>query len=128
MLITRVVNLRHSAYDVYIGRAGHGQDGYFGNPIRTNEHCFICLCSHSEKGATLDCFERYARARMIVDEEYREKVKALYGKTLGCFCGPAAPCHGQTLAKLAAELNGFDVEEDETCHLDLAESVLFWIE
>ena len=28
-----VVNLRSSAFDVYIGRAGHGQDGRFGNPF-----------------------------------------------------------------------------------------------
>ncbi len=31
---TRVVNIRKKAYDVYIGRAGKGQDGYFGNPFR----------------------------------------------------------------------------------------------
>lgn len=30
---TRAVNLRHEPYDVYIGRAGHGQGGYFGNPF-----------------------------------------------------------------------------------------------
>ena len=30
---TTVVNLFKNKYDVYIGRAGKGQDGYFGNPF-----------------------------------------------------------------------------------------------
>ena len=34
---TRVVNIRKEAYDVYIGRAGKGQDGYFGNPFRLKQ-------------------------------------------------------------------------------------------
>ena len=29
---TRVVNIRYEECDVYIGRAGKGCDGYFGNP------------------------------------------------------------------------------------------------
>lgn len=32
--MTKVVNLRKEDYDVYIGRAGKGQEGYFGNPFR----------------------------------------------------------------------------------------------
>ena len=39
---TRVVNIRKEAYDVYIGRAGKGQDGYFGNPFR------LCLLYTSD--------------------------------------------------------------------------------
>lgn len=31
---TRVVNIRKETCDVYIGRAGYGKDGYFGNPFR----------------------------------------------------------------------------------------------
>lgn len=31
---TRVVNIRKESCDVYIGRAGQGKDGYFGNPFR----------------------------------------------------------------------------------------------
>jgi hypothetical protein len=30
---TVVVNI-HKPFDVYIGRTGRGQDGYFGNPFR----------------------------------------------------------------------------------------------
>lgn len=31
---TRVVNLRREPYDVYIGRAGRGHDGYHAKPVR----------------------------------------------------------------------------------------------
>jgi hypothetical protein len=30
---TVVVNIKMERFDVYIGRAGRGQDGYFGNPF-----------------------------------------------------------------------------------------------
>ena len=39
---TLVVNLNHSKYDVYIGRAGHGLDGPFGNPCRVGSRCPEC--------------------------------------------------------------------------------------
>lgn len=31
---TRVVNIYKEKYDVYIGRAGRGENGYFGNPYQ----------------------------------------------------------------------------------------------
>lgn len=92
---------------VYIGRAGHGQSGYFGNPIRRNEQCFICGEYHRAGASTLACFESYARQRMGIDGEYRQRVLNLAGKELGCFCGSGLSsekpwiCHGQVLAYLA---------------------------
>ncbi|GHV10010.1 hypothetical protein FACS1894162_2160 [Bacteroidia bacterium] len=35
--MTKVVNIKNSRCDVYIGRAGRGQDGYFGNPFRLGD-------------------------------------------------------------------------------------------
>jgi len=102
---TRVVNLRHEPYDVYIGRAGHGLDGYFGNPIRRYEPCTICHETHTSKGTTLPCFETYARRRIRADSDYRDRIENLYGKTLGCFCKPVSACHGDILAALAMELH-----------------------
>lgn len=89
--------------DVYIGRAGHGHDGYFGNPIRRGTPCPVCRAVHQRGGATLVCFEQYARARLTTDEVYRTRVAALHGRNLICFCAPG-PCHGDTLALLAEEL------------------------
>lgn len=101
---TRVVNIRREPYDVYIGRAGKGQSGYFGNPIRRDDLCPVCSETHRTGGSTLPCFETYARRRIERDPEYKERVRALYGKTLGCFCKPVSACHGDILAALAMEL------------------------
>ena len=94
---------RMSESDVYIGRAGQGVPGYFGNPIRVGEICPECGTVHTARGGTLYCFENYARRRIKTDLKYRVAVRDLDGKTLWCFCAPRA-CHGDVLAKLSAEL------------------------
>ena len=86
---TQVVNIRFSAYDVYIGRAGHGKDGYFGNPYR--------LTGSEQRGATIERYKKYFNDRMQTDPEFCCRVHELKGKTLGCFCKPH-PCHGDVIA------------------------------
>lgn len=86
-LITTVANInRGERYDVYIGRAGHGHDGYFGNPFNKG--------SRDQKIAQ---FEEYFWDRIKNDPEYRHRVERLKGKILGCFCDPAA-CHGHIIS------------------------------
>lgn len=80
---------------VYVGRKGRGYDGYFGNPFP--------LEKGEPRGATIDRFRDYAEKRIAEDAEYRDRVKGLAGKTLVCFCAPAA-CHGDVLAELADRL------------------------
>lgn len=92
---------------VYIGRAGHGEDGYFGNPVVPGKRCPVCRRVHQARGETLPCFEVWARQRVQTDAEYKRRVGALQGKTLLCFC--AVECHGYVLAKLADEINGTGV-------------------
>jgi hypothetical protein len=86
---TKVVNIKNERYDVYIGRAGRGQDGYFGNPFR--------LSPNEPGGSTLERYRQYFYNRMDTDPEFREKIHALKGRTLGCFCKPG-PCHGDIIA------------------------------
>ena len=87
---TTVVNIRHTdKYDQYIGRAGHGHDGYFGNP-------FI-LSPTEPKGATLERYREYFYDRLNNDPEFKQRVHSLKGKVLGCFCKPL-PCHGDVIA------------------------------
>ena len=81
--------------DVYIGRAGRGQTGYFGNPFR--------LERESDREEVLEQFTAYAIDRICTDTSYAERVKALHGKRLFCFCAPKA-CHGDVLSALAAAL------------------------
>jgi Domain of unknown function (DUF4326) len=92
---TTVVNIRKDTYDVYIGRAGKGQDGYFGNPHVVG-YCPICRKNH-KRGEVIPLFREYFNKRIAEDVEFRERVLELDGKKLGCFCkqvGKDIPCHG----------------------------------
>lgn len=109
-MTTRVVNLRASTYDVYIGRAGRGQDGYFGNPVKIGEQCPVCCEVHRTGGSTLPCFKVYMVQRLRRDAEYRRRVYAMQGETLGCFCKPK-DCHGDVYAAFLDDLT-----HDELLH------------
>lgn len=82
---TKVVNIYRDGYDVYIGRAGKGQDGYFGNPFR--------LAPGGAKGSTLERYREYFYNRLAEDPEFKRRIHKLKGRRLGCFCKPHA-CHG----------------------------------
>lgn len=92
---TTVVNLRKEPYDVYIGRIGWNEDGYFGNPFK--------LEKGNPKGSTLEKFKKYFYDRLTKDSNFKIRVHALKGKKLGCFCKPG-PCHGDIIAEY---LNNF---------------------
>jgi hypothetical protein len=89
MSLTRTVNIRTEPYDVYIGRAGRGEDGYFGNPYR--------LGANMGRELSLRLFEAHFYERLEHDPEFKQRVLALAGKRLGCFCKPQA-CHGDVIA------------------------------
>lgn len=104
----RVANLYHLSPGweqdpqyVYVGRAGKGQDGYFGNPFR--------FVGDYDRAAVMRLFIEYADERIKRDPEYRERVKALYSKTLVCFCVPQQ-CHADYLAYLSDHLFELDAE------------------
>lgn len=86
---TSVVNLRFSKYDVYIGRAGKGLDGYFGNPF--------VLTPDQSRVSVLMQYEKYFVARIDSDAEFKRRIHELKGKVLGCFCHPKL-CHGHIIA------------------------------
>lgn len=97
--MTKVINLYDEPYDVYIGRAGKGKDGTFGNPFTISET--------SNRESCIAQFSIYFYNRLKTDEEFRQKVLALKDKTLGCFCKPNA-CHGDIIARW---LDGANKEE-----------------
>lgn len=84
---TRVVNIRDAEFDVYIGRAGHGLGGYFGNPF-----------SDGSRAENIGRFYTYFHYRLTTDPAFKEAVEALRSKRLGCFCAPKA-CHGDIIAQ-----------------------------
>lgn len=96
-MATQVVNMYHlqkgweaDPQYVYIGRAGRGFDGRFGNPLRT-----------------LEGYEEWLLGRLKTDKPFRAAVRNLAGKTLVCFCKPK-PCHGDVLARFADLLAAYD--------------------
>lgn len=96
----RVVHCKREPFDVYIGRAGGRRTGAFGNPFTFD--------SETDRHEAIARFEVYARKKIAFDPAFRDAVKALHGKTLGCWCAPKA-CHGDVLLKLAAELLHHDI-------------------
>lgn len=110
-MATRVVNIRAlppTAYDVYVGRAGQGQNGYFGNPHIVDMPCPICSAGWAEtktsqtvihsRESAIRAFETYFHARVESDADYRKAVLALKNRTLGCFCAPRS-CHADVIAE-----------------------------
>jgi hypothetical protein len=93
---TFVVNLHKEDFDVYIGRKGKGQDGYFGNPFH-----------NGTRSENIAAFRKYFYDRLKTDPIFNRRVRSLKGKILGCFCKPRA-CHGDVIAEY---LNGLPDEE-----------------
>lgn len=106
----RAVNIRLHPYDVYIGRAGKGQKGTFGNPVAIGKECPVCNKKHMDAGSTLPCYKTYLDRRIKSDQLFDEELWALVHKAnenygsldLGCFCvdkNYQGPCHGNVLAE-----------------------------
>jgi hypothetical protein len=114
MNTTRVVNIEHSAYDIYIGRAGHGEEGYFGNPYARGKTCSRCGHLHRTPSSTLGCYSDYFYERLQADARFAARVASLKGKVLGCFCRPKRGfsgrllCHGQIIV---AHIEGLEPVE-----------------
>lgn len=90
-MATKVINIKSGEYyDQYIGRAGHGFDGYYGNPFR--------LSPHDTKGSTLIPYKEYFEHRITTDPVFKQRILKLKDKTLACFCKPDA-CHGDIIAE-----------------------------
>ncbi len=71
---TTVVNINEEPFDVYIGRAGRGQNGYFGNPFRIGPGI--------SREDAVKKFQRYFADRIEKDSEFKRRILALKGKRL----------------------------------------------
>lgn len=83
---------------VYIGRRGHGRDGFWGNPFP--------LKNPNNNAERRQCLEKYANwlRHSPAAEPQREALRRgdLRGKKLVCFCSPKL-CHGHVLLKAMQE-------------------------
>jgi len=90
----QVVNIkRGEQYDIYIGRAGKGQGGPWGNPYRPDDV--------GGRLRSIALYRRWLWKQIGARRFTLEQLAALHGKRLGCFCAPQA-CHGDVLAAAAA--------------------------
>lgn len=99
-MTTTVIHIRdRQPGDVYIGRAGKGEDGTFGNPFS--------LGRDGNRAQVIQMFKLWFLGKIATDSGYRQRVRALRGKRLCCFCVPKpwtpadggpTVCHGQVMA------------------------------
>jgi hypothetical protein len=73
--MTRVVHCKKSEYDVYIGRPS-----IFGNPF--------VIGKDGDRATVIQKHFDWAVEKMKQDPTFREAVKSLKGKVLGCWCRP----------------------------------------
>jgi hypothetical protein len=99
-----VVHCEQAPYDTYIGRGrdpSTGESGEWGNPYshRPSRGPGVIVVATVE-----EAIERYRRHLWVEIRSGRlplDKLAALAGKTLGCWCAPA-PCHGEVFLAAAA--------------------------
>lgn len=94
---TKVVNLYHDSYDIYIGRKSK-----WGNPF-THLDVENTLAEYKveSREEAIESYENWIRN----NSELMESLSELRGHTLGCFCKPKS-CHGDVLVKLIKERFG----------------------
>ncbi len=89
--------------NIYIGRRGvvfvdkvrfPDRESIWANPFKV---CKVCPREESIRQ-----YEAHIRKRLAAEAGLLEALRALRGKTLGCWCKPEA-CHGDVLLRLLAE-------------------------
>lgn len=88
---TIVVNLRVSAFDIYIGRGNRGgQKGLYGNPYYRND---------KNREAAIAQYEPYIKDKLMQNTAFMLTFLTLKDQTLGCYCKPKH-CHGEVLISI----------------------------
>lgn len=93
--MTTIVNIRHSPYDVYIGRPGMGMRADWGNPYSHLPHT-TAQFKVATRDLAISSYEEYLSTR----PDLIARLWELKDKRLGCFCAPLS-CHGEILARYA---------------------------
>ena len=100
---TTVVHCLRESYDVYIGRGNDpesGELGEWGNPFSHKSSATATVTKANSVEEAIESYKRYLWNRIRNGEVTLERLAALKGKTLGCWCAPG-PCHGEVLAAAA---------------------------
>lgn len=108
---TRVGHCKRDETDVYVGRGPNGramdetpvgERGWLGNPYPLDDV--------DSRGASIEAFRADFVARLKADQAFRDAVRGLSGKTLGCWCqsleADQPACHAEVVAEYADRLAG----------------------
>lgn len=82
----KVVHCKKEPFDIYIGRPSK-----WGNPF--------VIGKDGTREEVIDKYENWIKTQPLMNDLHELK-----NKTLGCWCKPTNPCHGDVLVKLANEL------------------------
>jgi hypothetical protein len=94
MSVTRLVNLKHEDYDIYIGRGSK-----WGCPYTIiKDRPTLAKEIVATKEEALSKYKEY----VLASPELMESLDELDGKVLGCFCKPEK-CHGDILLELLGQ-------------------------
>jgi hypothetical protein len=94
MSVTRLVNIKHEDYDIYIGRGSKWGCPYTiikDRPTLAKEIV----------GTKEEALEKY-KEHVLASPELIAALDELEGKVLGCFCKPEK-CHGDVLLELLSQ-------------------------
>ncbi len=94
--MSKVVNLKHDDYDIYIGRGSKWGCPYTIIKDRPTKADFIV----DTREEALAKYKEYILAR----PDLMDALDELDGKTLGCYCKPLS-CHGDVLIELINKKN-----------------------
>lgn len=108
--MTKVIHIKNAPKDweydsnyVYIGRSGArfgALKGYYGNPYSHKKDSVAQYIVKSVDEA-VQKYEEYFYKRIAEDEDFKNNIEKLRGKTLICFCKVSEnePCHGDVIAE-----------------------------
>ena len=92
--ITKIVNMKNEAYDIYIGRGSK-----WGCPFTIiKDRPTLAKEIVDSKEEALSKYKEY----LLASPELMDSLDELEGKTLGCFCKPEK-CHGDVLLELLTQ-------------------------
>ena len=87
----KIVNIKKHKCEVYIGR-----HSIFGNPF--------VIGKDGTREEVIEKYKNYFYDRLEKDIHFKNEVKKLKNKVLGCFCKPLA-CHGDVIVEYLSKEN-----------------------
>ena len=97
----KIVNLKYSKIDPKDYRPVRkiSSGTVYENPVKKDKECPQCGEIHTERHEIHQCYAFWFWRKVNDDMEFREKVMALKGYDLGCFCEIPELCHGDIILR-----------------------------